>query len=177
MILMDDDASNEGRALGGGVWGVRQTRRWRCHGGEAGGEVDTRGSMREEVGEEVRTSLYFSDRYESDIRQGRDGTYWVLRDAGHIVQVYWYTPSEASNEKKWGLLCLLQCCRCKQERNHARRMQDLECAATLRAWRLRQILLLLDFEEVRILRNILWRWRRLSYGWPLCAAPPADRTL
>ena len=94
-----------------------------------------------------------------------------------MEQVYWYTPWEASNEKKWGRLWFLQCGRCRQERNHGRRMEYLECAATLRAWRLRQILRLLDFEEVRILRNILWRWRRLSYGWPLCAAPPADRTL
>ena len=119
----------------------------------------------------------FSDRTEVDIRQGRDGTDWVLWDPGDVEQVYWYTPWEASKEKKWGRLWFLQCGRCKQERNHGRRMEYLECAATLRAWRLRQILRLLDFEEVRILRNILWRWRRLSYGWPLCAAPPADRTL
>ena len=29
-----------------------------------------------------------SDRTEIDIRQGCDGTYWGLRDAGHMVQVY-----------------------------------------------------------------------------------------
>ena len=42
----------------------------------------------------------FSDRTEVDIRQGRDGTDWVLWDPGDVEQVYWYTPWEASYEKK-----------------------------------------------------------------------------
>ena len=118
----------------------------------------------------------FSDRNEQeDIRQGHDGRYWVLWDSGEREQVYWYTPSECTRHKtKWPLLWFLQCGRCKQKRDHARRMQDL---ATRKQRRMHHILRLLEYEEGRILRNILWRWRRPSYGWPLCAAPPADRTL
>ena len=75
-------------------------------------------------------------------------------------QVYWYTPSECTIHKtKWPLLWFLQCGRCKQKRDHARRMQDL---ATRKQRRMHHILGLLEYEEGRILGNILWQWRRLA---------------
>ena len=103
----------------------------------------------------------FSDRTEQeDIRQGHDGRYWVLWDCGEREQVYWYTPSECTiHKRKWPLLWFLQCGRCKQKRDHARRMQDL---ATRKQRRMHHILRLLEYEEGRILRNILWQWRRLA---------------
>ena len=91
-----------------------------------------------------------SDRYEADIRQGRDGTYWVLWDFGDREKVYWYTPSEAS-----GLIWFLECWRCKRERDYARKMRDLRYIATIKLWQEWSILRRQNFEEGQQLLDLV----------------------
>ena len=91
----------------------------------------------------------FTDRYETDMRIGSDGSHWVQWQSGPPEQIYWYTPSELS-----GLLWFLECDRCKSERQIARRRRDE-----------------LNLHRIMVLRQQLFEEReremfsRLGYGY------------